>query len=251
MRKICVKSVRKIRVKSVRNLNPCEIYAKPKSTEKPYHQLSTPMVKISFTILLIITLSAPAFAQSVEAYAGHERAGVDLMWFKYFKNKKDDRTPFLFFSRNRASTNYENMPTAFGSTNAVSYNFKSGIGLVAVGSFVNAGFTPKAGVQFVKMKGDFLFFGWLVADLKKEGNIDLFGMFRWQPNLNEHWWLFSQLELFPVYNPKNEFWSLTQRLRLGPKYRSWAAGLMADFNQSGVDAFTSTSNIGGFLRHDF
>lgn len=125
-----------------------------------------------------------AGAQSVETYAGHERAGVDLMWYKFFKDKKDAPTPFLFFSRNRASSDYGNSPTAFGSTNAVSYNFKNGLGLVAVGSFLNAGFTPKAGVQFVKIKGDFLFFGWLVADLKKEGNLDLFGMFRYQPAIS-------------------------------------------------------------------
>jgi hypothetical protein len=206
--------------------------------------------KLLFLFLFIICATT-AFSQSVEIYAGHERAGVDLMWFKYFKNKKDDRTPFLFFSRNRASTDYQNTHIAFGSTNAVSYNFKSGLGLVAVGSFVNAGFTPKAGVQFVKMKDAFLFFGWLVADLKKEGNVDLFGMFRWQPKLNEQWRMFSQLELFPVYNPASGFLSLTQRLRLGAKYRSWAAGLMADFNQSGVDAFTQTNNVGGFLRYDF
>jgi hypothetical protein len=76
-------------------------------------------------------------------------------------------------------------------------------------------------------------------------------MFRWQPKLNEQWRMFSQLELFPVYNPASGFLSLTQRLRLGAKYRSWAAGLMADFNQSGVDAFTQTNNVGGFLRYDF
>ena len=190
-------------------------------------------------------------AQAVEIYAGHERAGVDLMWYKFFKDKKDTPTPFLFFSRNRASTDYDNSPTAFGSTNAVSYNFKNGLGLVAVGSLLNAGFTPKAGVQFVKIKGDFLFFGWLVADLKKEGNFDLFGMFRYQPKISEQWRVFSQVELFPVYNPKNDWWNLTQRLRLGAKYRTWAAGFMADFNQAGTGDFIRTNNFGAFLRYDF
>lgn len=192
-----------------------------------------------------------ANAQAVEIYAGHERAGADLMWYKFFKNKKDAPAPFLFFSRNRVSTAYDNSPTAFGSTNAVSYNFKNGLGLVAVGSFLNAGFTPKAGVQFVKIKGDFLFFGWLVADLKKEGNLDLFGMFRYQPKISEQWRVFSQVELFPVYNPKNDWWNITQRLRLGAKYRTWAAGFMADFNQAVAGDVVLTNNLGGFLRHDF
>lgn len=192
-----------------------------------------------------------AKAQSVETYAGHKRVGADLMWFKSFKNKQDNRTPFLFFSRNRVSTDYHNAPTAFGSTNAVSYNFKNGVGLVAVGSFLNAGFTPKAGVQLVKIKGDFLFFGWLVVDLKKAGNVDLFGLFRWQPKMSEKWRLFSQIELFQVFYPKNASWNMTQRLRLGAKQGSWAAGFMADFNQVGAGDFLKTKNLGGFLRYDF
>lgn len=207
---------------------------------------------IKFTVFAAMLLCGSiAAAQSVEAYLGHQRAGVDLMWFSNFKDAKGERTPFLFFSRNRASTDYYHSPTAFGSTNAVSYNFKNGLGLVAVGSYLNTGLTPKAGVQFVKMKGDFLFFGWLVADLKKEGNLDLFGMFRWQPKLSENWRLFSQLELFPVFKPQNEFWNITQRVRIGAKHRTWAAGLMADFNQSGKTDFVQSNNWGGFLRHDF
>lgn len=192
-----------------------------------------------------------ATAQAVETYAGHHRAGVDLLWFKNFKSKTAARTPFLFFSRNRANVDYENSPTAFGSTNAVSYNFKNGLGIVAVGSFVNTGFVPKAGVQFFKQKGDFMFFGWFVADLEKAGSLDLFGLFRFQPKLKNDWRVFSQVELFPVLNPKNEFWNLTQRLRLGAKYHAWAAGFMADFNQSGKGEFVRTHNLGGFLRHDF
>lgn len=201
--------------------------------------------------LAILLSGGIAKTQSVETYAGRHRAGVDLMWFKFFENGKAEKTPLLFFSRNRANTDYDNSPTAFGSTNALSYNFKNGLGLVAVGSFLNTGFTPKAGVQFVKMKGDFLFFGWLVADLKKAGNVDLFGLFRWQPKLNEQWRLFSQFELFPVINPENELWNITQRLRLGAKRHGWAAGFMADFNQSGKSDLVKTSNLGGFLRHEF
>ena len=202
-------------------------------------------------LLLFLLINAQIYAQSVEIYAGHQRLGMDLMWFKNFKNAKDERSPLLFFSRNRASVDYENSPTAFGSTNAVSYNFKNGLGIVAVASFLNAGFTPKAGIQYYKSKKDFMFFGWLVADLKKSGNIDLFGLFRYQPKLNEHWRIFSQLELFPVYSPSNEYWSITQRLRLGTKHHAWAAGAMADFNQLGSNDFIKTHNIGGFLRYDF
>jgi hypothetical protein len=203
-----------------------------------------------FAIALLFS-QGRAMAQSVETYAGHKRIGVDLLWFKSFKNTKEERTPFLFFSRNRASTDYKNAPTAFGSTNAISYNLKNGIGIVTVASFLNAGFTPKAGIQFVKTKGDFLFFGWLVADLKDKGGIDLFGLFRYQPKINDKWKGFGQLEIFPVFNPSTEIWNITQRVRLGAKYHAFAGGFMADFNQFGKNSFTKTNNIGGFLRWEY
>ena len=206
---------------------------------------------ILFCAMAMLFFQGIAIGQSVEAYAGHQRVGVDLMWFKNFKNNKDERSPFLFFSRNRASVDYNNAPTAFGSTNALSYNFKNGLGFVTVASFLNAGFTPKAGVQLYKSKGPFMFFGWLVTDIRKNGNLDLFGLFRYQPVINGHWKGFGQIELFPVYTPSAGTWNLTQRVRLGARYQLWAAGFMADFNQLIVDNTIKTSNVGGFLRYDF
>ncbi|TDM00427.1 MAG: hypothetical protein C4K58_04255 [Flavobacteriaceae bacterium] len=208
--------------------------------------------KIFWVLVFIINhLPLTIYSQSVETYAGNNRAGVDLMWFKKFKNEKQESTPILFFSRNRASVDYHNSPTAFGSTNAISYNFENGFGFVAVGSFLNSGFTPKLGVQYFKQKGDFMFFGWLVGDMEKEGSLDLFGLFRYQPKIGENLKLFSQAELFPVYSPSSEAWNLTERLRLGLKYQDFAGGLMADFNQIGKNSFQSTQNIGVFLRHEF
>jgi hypothetical protein len=69
--------------------------------------------------------------------------------------------------------------------------------------------------------------------------------------MSEHWRLFSQVELFPVYNSSSGIWNLTQRFRLGGKYTAWAGGLMLDLNQTGNSNFTSTHNIGGFIRYDF
>jgi hypothetical protein len=207
--------------------------------------------KVMLLSIALLFAESRAIAQAVEVYAGHKRAGVDLLWFKNFKNKQDERTPFLFFSRNRASVDYQNSPTAFGSTNGVSYNFKNGLGIVAVGSFLNTGFTPKMGLQYFKQKGDFMFFGWAVADLKKQGSVDVFGLFRYQPTLKTHLKGFGQLELFPVFNPATEVWNITQRLRLGLKYHTRAAGLMADFNQTGKNSFATTQNFGVFVRNEF
>lgn len=208
-------------------------------------------MKKCYIVFATLLFGSVAISQSVELYAGDKRFGADVMWFKNFKNHQQENTPFLFFSRNRASSDYDNKSGSFGSTNAVSYNFKNGLGIVAVASFINSGFSPKVGIQFVKMKGDFMFFGWLVTDLKKNGNSDLFALIRYQPTLSKNWKLFSQAELFPVYNFKNEYWNITERLRLGVKKNKTAFGLMMDFNQLGITNFTTKENTGAFLRYEF
>jgi hypothetical protein len=206
---------------------------------------------MKYVVLLLFCLAvSPAMAQQVEYYYGDSRQGIDILWFSTFKNDAGKATPWLFFSRNRSSVDNDDR-SAFGSTNAVSYHFKNGLGIVGVGFYGASGFVPKAGVQYVKAKGDFLFFGWAVADLESDGNIDVFGLFRWTPALKKEWKLFAQAELFPVHTPSSGLWNITRRVRLGPKHRTWSGGMMADFNQAGKDTFTRTRNIGAFIRHDF
>lgn len=134
-----------------------------------------------------------AFSQSVEIYAGMNRAGVDLMWFRNFKNETNTKSPFLFFSRNRASVDYISSPSTFTSTNAVSYNLKNGIGFVGVASIPNAGFVYKTGIQYYKFNNNLFIFAWLVTDIKKNGNIDLFALFRYKPVIKENWKGFGQI----------------------------------------------------------
>lgn len=203
--------------------------------------------------LLVISLflSITSHAQTVEVYAGNKRAGVDLMWFRNFQNKDAGQSPFLFFSRNRASVDYHQGPSLFGSTNALSYNFKSGLGIVGVGSFVNTGFVPKAGIQFSKKNKQFLFFGWLVADLKKRGGIDLFSLARYQWPIRDNWKGMGQLELFPVFNPQSSNWNLTERFRLGLQYQRFTGGLMLDCSQTGSTNWVTSENIGTFIRYEF
>lgn len=208
-------------------------------------------VKTTLLTALTLLFTSTLIAQTLEYYAGDKRTGVDLMWFKYVKNAKQEPTSFLFFSRNRASVDYHNSPTLFGSTNALSYNLKNGLGLVAVASFQNVGFITKAGVQFYANKKDFLFFGWLVVDIKNKGAVDCFGMFRYQPKINENWRAFGQLELFPIYNPSTENWNNTERVRLGMRYQPLGFGFFLDANQTGKTNLTTSENTGAFVRYEF
>ena len=121
---------------------------------------------------------------------------------------------------------------------------------MTVASFLNAGFTPKAGVQYHRQKGDLMFFGWLVADLNRNGGLDLFCMLRLTPPVSSKARLFDQMELFPVWKPSLRTWNVTERLRLCAKSGPWAAGWMFDLNQSRKGKVTTTGNMGLFIRHE-
>jgi hypothetical protein len=75
-------------------------------------------------IMAVVLYKGTAFAQiPVEIFAGDKKATVDIMFFRFFKNSSGDNSKFLFFSRNRASINYEmsgteNLPQ-FGFTEAI------------------------------------------------------------------------------------------------------------------------------------
>lgn len=202
-------------------------------------------------LAMLLFWGSIAIGQSAEYYYGEKRSGLDVMWFRNFKFKEDEKSPLLFFNRNRVSVDDKGSTLVFGSVNAISYNLENGFGGVFVASYLINGFYPKAGVQYFNSKNSFMFFGWLVADLKNSGNYDLFGLFRFQPRFNENFSGFAQLELFPSYNEVTNIWNFTQRLRLGVKYQYWAFGFMADANQIGKQTFKTTENIGFFLRHEF
>ncbi|MFY8003666.1 MAG: hypothetical protein ACOVNR_02445 [Chitinophagaceae bacterium] len=207
--------------------------------------------KLIMLIGVILFQKSITHAQMVEFYRGNNRSGIDIMWFKKVLNAEKKPTSFLFFSRNRASTQNGMAGTAFGSTNAISYNFKNGVGIVAVAAYTNNALTYKAGMQYAYQQADFTFFGWLVTDLNANGNIDCFGLLRYTPKINKRFKGLFQYEMFPVLQPANGFWNITLRVRAGAKWQQWAVGFMADFNHQGKNQWQVTTNAGLFLRYDF
>lgn len=219
-------------------------------------------MKLNFKIFLVVMAMflsrGIAFAQiPVEVFAGDKKATVDIMFFKFFKNKEQN-SKFLFFNRNRASIDYAmttttNLPQ-FGFTEAISYNYEKlkGFAPVVVANILNRGVFPKAGVQFAKIKKDYSIFSWLVAETLKEPNIDFFFLGRYTPKLSDKLNLFSQIELvnaFPTFEQNN--FSFTQRFRLGLKIKELQFGAGLDLSQSGRNNYTTTENFGGFLRYEF
>jgi hypothetical protein len=215
--------------------------------------------KILFVVIAMLLFRCIAFAQiPVEFFAGHKKATVDIMFFKYFKNKDGLNSKFLFFNRNRASIDYKmtettNLPQ-FGFTEAISYNPEKlkGFAPVVVASVLNRGVYPKAGIQFAKVKKDYTIFSWIVSETLNEPNIDFFFLARYTPKLSDKLNLFSQIELvniFPTVEQNN--FSFTQRFRLGLKIKEFQFGAGLDLSQLGRNDFTKSENFGGFLRYEF
>jgi hypothetical protein len=194
----------------------------------------------------------------VEVFGGHKKTTLDIMFFRYFKDKSCNNSKFLFFNRNRASIDYQMTSTAFlpqfGFTEAISFNHPKlkGFAPVSVGQLVGAGVYTKAGFQFAYLKKDILIFTWLVSETKRDPTIDIFFLGRFTPKLTEKINLFSQLELInaaPTVIQKN--YAFTQRIRLGLKMKAFQYGIGLDFTQSGRASFSKTENLGLFLRYEF
>jgi hypothetical protein len=193
----------------------------------------------------------------VEVFAGNSKTSFDLMFFRFVKNKEVN-SKFLFFNRNRVSIDYKqtgttNLPS-FGFTEAFSYNHPNlkGFAPVVVAQINNKGTYPKVGIQYFHRKNDFTFFSWVVSETLQDPNLDLFILTRYEPKLTDNLTLFAQLELVNVFpTESNADLNLFQRVRVGFNIKEWQFGPGADFSEFGKSSFANTTNIGGFLRHEF
>lgn len=210
-------------------------------------------------ILVMLLKGSIAFAQiPVELFTGNKKATIDIMFFRYFKDKEGKPSRFLFFHRNRASADYKmtgntNLPQ-FGFTEAISFNHPKfgGMAPVFVAQVLGSGIFAKAGMQYVFIKKDVTLFTWLVCETKGQPNIDFFFLGRYTPKLSDQLQLFSQLELVnaaPTLVSKS--FSLTQRFRLGLKLSEFQFGLGADASETGRTVWNTTYNPGAFLRYEY
>jgi hypothetical protein len=194
----------------------------------------------------------------VEVFAGHKKTTIDIMFFKYFKNKQNENSKFLFFNRNRTSVDYEQTsttnPPQFGFTEAISYNDPTlkGFAPVAVAQILNRGTYAKTGIQYAHIKKDLTMFSWAVIETSSKPTIDVFMLLRYTPKLTERLNLFAQMEsINTIPTESNGLRNFIQRFRLGLKRSDWQIGAGSDFSQSGNKTFSTLTNIGIFLRHEF
>lgn len=215
--------------------------------------------KTTLLLMAMFLLRNIAIAQiPVEVFAGHKKTTVDVMFFKFFKNKSGQASKFLFFNRNRASIDYAitqttNLPQ-FGFTEAVSYNHPKlkGFAPVVVVQVLNKGISPKSGIQFAKITKNYTIFSWAVSETLIKPNIDFFFLGRYTPKLTDKLNLFSQIELinsFPSTQQNNL--AFTQRFRLGLKLKEFQFGAGLDLTQQGKGIFIKNQNFGVFTRYEF
>jgi hypothetical protein len=216
-------------------------------------------LRISLLSTAMLLLGSVAVAQiPVELFGGNQKATLDIMFFKFLKNKAGNNTPFLFFNRNRASVDYRMTSTSnlpqFGFTEAISYNNEmlKGFAPVMVAQVLGSGVYSKAGVQFARIRPNLLLFCWVVCKTKKASSTDFFFLGRYTPKISSSLNLFSQIELVNSAPWASEkMLSFTQRARLGLKWNAFQFGAAADFSEIGRNTFATSRNWGAFLRYEF
>lgn len=212
-------------------------------------------------LLCIILLALCKYSHAqipVEFFSGDKRATVDVMFFKFLKNKNEENTKLLFFNRTRASVDYrmttKNYLPLFGFTQAISYNHEKlkGFAPVMVGQVLSNGVFAKAGIQYAHIQKSFTVFSWLVSECSTQPDFDYFLLLRYTPVINKNWNLFVQGEsISSLPTRSTETAVYTQRLRVGLQRHKYQFGIGSDFTQYSNKLIKPLTNFGGFLRHEF
>lgn len=212
-----------------------------------------------FTVAAMLLTGGMASAQiPVEVFSGNKKSTLDILFFKYFRNKEGNTSKFLFFNRNRLSVDYKMTTVSdlpqFGFTEAISYNhgILKGVAPVLVAQVFNTGVFSKTGFQYAKGSADWMLFTWVVTEMKRKPGIDVFFLGRLTPKVSKRMRLFSQLELvnsLPTLSINK--YSFTQRVRLGLKLNELQFGAATDVTSFGRTSFNTMNNVGVFFRYEY
>lgn len=211
---------------------------------------------IFITMAVLLSINTAISQIPVEAFIGYDRSTIDIMFFKFIKKHNDQNSRILFFNRNRASIqtqNINNSTPLFGFTEAISYNHEKlkGFAPVLVGQVLSYGVYIKSGIQYAKINTNSTLFSWLVIDLNKQPYLDYFIMYRYSPIINKIK-LFTQIELINNLGLiQNQNHQLTQRIRIGLYCKSLQFGAGIDINQVGRKDMSLQNNPGIFIRNEF
>lgn len=202
-------------------------------------------MKHSYCFIFCLAFISKIKAQSVEIMPSTEYVFTDVQFFKAL----DKKYTTTLFSRTRAQVNYDNEVNFF-SAGYLNYTTKSGWGISGIGRINNIRSDFDAGLHLYKAKKDFSLFSIFSKSLTTKKIYSWFSIFRYRPEINEKWKIYTSFELFMVFRNTDHLSSI-QRIRGGLEYQKYQFGIGANLQELGSDFEFFNNSYGVFLRREF
>lgn len=183
--------------------------------------------------------------QSLELMPGTERVFVDAQWLKTF----DEDRKWSLFSRSRATTDYEENTNLFTGA-YLNYTTRSGLGGTVVGRISNLGAGSDMGVHLFKANENWMIYALASIALGMDLSYSWFSILRYTPAIDDHWRLYSSLELFSNFGEIGHVASV-QRIRIGLSRSGYQFGFGLNLVGAGQAYEQTDTNPGLFIRKQF
>jgi hypothetical protein len=213
---------------------------------------------VSFLLLTISVLGqekAETHAENasplpVEVLFGNNRFNLQTLINKQFT----PTSRFSFLSVTSFASAYDNSVSNrdFITNSQVSYEVYKNFGL-ALGMSMNAnvGFTPVAGLEYVRVRPALLLVFTPNIHLTHDHNFEGLTVIEWKPLVSENWRIYSRFQALYDYNSYAEEHERSYMyLRLGRQWKQTALGLAANFDWYGPQR-QEKGNYGLFVRYLF
>lgn len=186
----------------------------------------------------------------VEVLFGNNRFNLQTLISKQFT----PASRFSFLSVTSFASAYNNTIANrdFITTSQVGYEIYKNFGL-AIGMSMNTsvGFTPVAGIEYVRIRPSLLLVFAPNTHLTHDHNFEGLTVIEWKPMLSHNWRLYSRFQALYNYNPKEKEHERSYiNLRLGGQWKQTVLGLAANFDWYGPQQLAK-DNYGLFVRYLF
>ena len=217
----------------------------------------------SYGLACFVLLSVPTFAQDstakhsenaaplpVEIMFGNNRFNLQTLINRQFT----PTSRFGFLSVTSFASAYDNSANNrdFITNSQVSYEVYKNFGL-ALGMSMNAnsGFTPVAGIEYVRVRPSLLLVFTPNMHLTHDHNFEGLTVIEWKPALSQDWRLYSRFQALYNYNAhEKEHERSYINLRLGGQWKQTVLGLAANLDWYGPEKLEK-DNYGVFIRYLF
>ena len=210
-------------------------------------------------ILTLPTVSAQDTAEQqtenvsplpVEVVFGNNRFNLQTLINRRFT----PASRFSFLSVTSFASAYDNTLNNrdFITNSQVGYEVYKNFGLaVGMSMNANAGFTPVAGIEYVRVRPSLLLVLTPNMHLTHDHNFEGLTVVEWKPALSRDWRLYSRFQALYNYNAQEKEHERSYiNLRLGSQWKQTILGLAANFDWYGPEKLEK-DNYGLFIRYLF